>query len=248
MFEYLQLKFASGPKLSEAALEQWRVLCEGARTLPPQKHLIREGELADQVPVLLQGWAVRYALLSGGDRQITGFMLPGDIGQRHSTLLKRSDHSILALTPCTVSYISEADLEQAVRFAPDLQRALAWCAMVEESMLRSWVVNVGRRDGYSRIAHLVCEIHARLEAIGMVEERLGGGCEFEFPVTQEELADSCGLTPVHTNRILQKLRGDGLMDLRYRRASIFDLQGLQATADFDPKYLHVQPTEGLELA
>lgn len=107
------------------------------------------------------------------------------------------------------------------------------CTLVEASTFREWTVNVGRRDARSRIAHLLCEFAYRLDMQGLSPD---GG--YELPMTQEQLADAAGLTPVHVNRVLQALQRDELLDRDRRMLRFIDRERLQQVADFNPRYLH----------
>lgn len=108
--------------------------------------------------------------------------------------------------------------------------------LIDASIFREWVVNVGRRDSKTRIAHLLCELALRLELIGA-----GKDGTFEFPLTQEQLADATGLTPVHTNRTLQALRKNGLIELNGRSLKVLNSDRLREVGDFDELYLNRQP-------
>jgi CRP-like cAMP-binding protein len=145
------------------------------------------------------------------------------------------DHGITALTPATIAFIPHGEMEALMERRPALARALWWSTLVDEAVLRSWIVNLGRRDAYESIAHLMCEMHVRMEHVGLVQDD-----RFDLPLTQEELADSLGLTPVHINRILQRLRGEGLITLKERMLTILDIEGLRKAAGFDPNYLHTR--------
>ena len=116
--------------------------------------------------------------------------------------------------------------------------------MVDAGILAEWVVNVGRRDARTRIAHLLCETAVRM-GVAPAE----GEIIFPFPVTQTQLADATGLTAVHVNRTLQGMRGDGLAEVR-QNARIFDWDALVAAGDFDRTYLQmdVTPQKRLRLA
>ena len=170
-----------------------------------------------------------------GARQITAYLIPGDFCDLHVTILRQMDHSITALTPATVAFVPHGEMEALTAERPALVRALWWATLVDEAVLRAWIVNLGRRDAYESIAHLMCELHVRMEQVGLVENG-----RFDLPLTQEELADSLGLTPVHVNRILQRLRADGLIILRERLLTILDVAGLRKVAGFDPNYLHTR--------
>jgi hypothetical protein len=105
---------------------------------------------------------------------------------------------------------------------------------VEGAVVREWVVNIGRRDAYERVAHLLCELHARLDAIGMTD-----GYRYELPLTQTDLADSVGVSTVHVNRVLQKLRHEGLISFGGKSVTIHDWDRLREVGDFSPNYLHL---------
>jgi CRP-like cAMP-binding protein len=182
---------------------------------------------------MVEGWAARAEILKDGGRQITAILLPGDFCDLHVTILGEMDHDIVALTDARVAYVPHKAMEELPAMRPELGRALWWATLVDEAVLRSWISNIGRRDAYQRLAHLFCELHARLKLVGLVE-----GDRFDLPMTQEVLADAQGLTPVHVNRTLQALRGEGLIELSERMLTILDVARLHKAAGFDPSYLH----------
>jgi len=112
--------------------------------------------------------------------------------------------------------------------------AIMQMTLIEASILREWVVNVGRRDARERIAHVLCEFAVRLEERGLVDRG-----SFELPMTQEQLADTTGLTPVHVNRVLKGLEADGLISRRRRQIQFDDWRALQDAGDFSRRYLHI---------
>ena len=221
--------------LSEDEERRLTDLCSDVRQTPAKQDIICEGERPKHVHLVLRGWAARYKVLPDGARQIVAFLIPGDFCDLHFTVLEQMDHSIVALSPCTVAYIDTREIDRLTLESSRIARALWWSTLVDEGVLRTWVVNNGRRDAYERIAHILCEMHARMKMIGLVaDERL------DLPLTQEELADATSLTPVHTNRTLQRLRAEGLIDLKSHVLTIKDLKGLQRAAGFDPSYLHIR--------
>lgn len=242
MIDSLIRKLESAVALSHASRQTLQDLCSKTRQVEARRYILREGDAPHGVPVVLSGWAARYKLLAGGSRQITAFLIPGDHCDRDMALLHEIDHSIMALAPCQIAYIPSERLKEATEADPDLARAFAWCTLVDEAILRAWVVNVGRREGYERLAHLMCEMHMRMSILDLVEKDRFGAEHLDFPVTQEELADTVGLTPVHTNRVLQRLRSEGVIRFGNRRLTIFDVKALRQIAGFSPNYLHVQRT------
>ena len=213
--------------------EALRDLCANVRTIPARGDIIGEGERPDHVHIVLDGWAARYKILHDGSRQITAFLIPGDFCDLHVTILAHMDHGILALTRCRVAYVPHKLMEELPLDRPRLGRALWRATLVDEAVLRSWIVNLGRRDALERISHLFCELHARLNLVGLVHDQ-----RFYLPLTQDVIADATGLTSVHVNRVLGKLRKDGLITLSSGQLTILDVERLKELAGFDPNYLH----------
>ena len=208
-------------------------LCDDVRRFDARRDIIREGERPDHVHLMITGWSCRYKLLPDGSRQITAFLVPGDFCDTHITLFDQMDHSIASVTDSEVAFIPRAKmLELAER--PRIARALWWASLVDEAVLRSWIVNLGRRDAFERVGHLICEMHARLRNVGLA---LDG--EFELPLTQEELGDATGLTSVHINRTLKRLREENLVIFQRRHIAVVDMARLQELVGFDANYLHL---------
>lgn len=216
--------------LDEAAV---RAMCSNVREVQAKRDIISEGDKPEHVHVILEGWAARYKILPDGSRQIVAFLVPGDFCDLHVTILRQMDHGIVALTPAKVAFVPHRAMEDLPLNRPALGRALWRSTLVDEAVLRSWIVNVGRRDARVRIAHLFCELHARLALVSLASDG-----EFELPLTQEVIADATGLTPVHVNRMLQQLRADGLIVLESNHLTVPDLAALSKIAGFDPNYLH----------
>jgi CRP-like cAMP-binding protein len=196
-------------------------------------YLAREGEPTSICTLLLSGLAFRQKLVSDGARQIISFHIPGEFLDLQNCLLDVADHNVQALTRCSVGAIHKGALLEAMAKSPNLRRAIWLDSMIDASIFREWVVNVGRRDAKQRIAHLLCELAARLETSGVKD-----GSMYDFPVTQEQIADATGLTAVHTNRTLQSLRKDGLISLSMNKLTILDWDGLAELGDFNERYLH----------
>jgi CRP-like cAMP-binding protein len=235
-FESFVAKLELGGPLSRDEREALRVICENRRHIPAHRDIISDGDRPDHVHVLLEGWAARYKILPDGGRQITAFLVPGDYCDAHVAVLRRMDHGIMALTDTVVGFVPHAEFDALPLKSPTLARALWWATLVDEAVLRAWIVNLGRRDAYGGVAHLLCELHARLRNVGLVEDGA-----FDLPLTQEVIADALGLTSVHTNRVLQRLRSEDLILLQGGVLTILDAPGLQRAAGFDSAYLHVRP-------
>lgn len=221
--------------LSDEDKASLAALCRDVRPVAAKRNIISEGERPEHVHLVVDGWAGRYKLLDNGARQIVALLIPGDFCDLHATVLGHMDHGIVAITACQVAYIPAAQIDELTSHHNGLTRALWWSTLVDEAVLRSWVVNAGRRDAYQRIAHLMCEMHLRMKMIGLVTND-----HFDLPLTQDELADATALTPVHVNRTLQRLRNEGLVTFRGGQLSVLDMGGLQRAAGFDPSYLHTK--------
>lgn len=233
MINPLLAKLEAIADLSTSDRHAIEMICTDTRTIGGHKDIVTEGEKPEHIHIMLDGWAARYKMLPDGGRQITGFLLPGDICDTGAAILKQTDHSIFALTQVKIASITRAALIEATRERPSLAQAFWWASLVDEAVLRTWIVNLGRRDAHARIAHLLCELHARMKRVGLIQDG-----EFSLPLTQEQLADALGLTSVHVNRTLQRLRAEGLVALRNRTLTILDTERLSEVAGFDAGYLH----------
>lgn len=176
------------------------------RPVAADRDLVREGERATDCLLLLDGFACRHKLSEDGTRQIVGFHIPGDFVDLTSLLLGKMDHSVAAVTPVRVAAIAHATLLGWTRSHPDLAHLLWRDTLIEAAIFREWVVNVGRRSAHQRTAHLLCELVARMRTLGLARE---DACE--LPISQVKLADALGLSPVHVDRMIQELRGEGLI-------------------------------------
>jgi CRP-like cAMP-binding protein len=203
------------------------------RTFGKDAYIVREGEHATECSVILQGMAFRQKLLRDGARQIISFHIPTEFVDLQNGLLATADHSVQSLNRAVVAAIPRSAVLELADARPTIRMAMWIDTLIDSSIFREWVVNVGRRDSRARIAHLLCELAVRLRRV-----EAGNGDMFDFPVTQEQLADATGLTSVHTNRTLQALRRDGLIQLTGKSLSVLDWDRLCEVGDFDELYLH----------
>jgi len=207
-------------------------ICWRTRAMKAKCHLARYGERRSAFPVILSGWAARSYLMRDGSRQITGIMIPGDVCHHDAQPGQSARDEIVALSPCRIAWIDYADMETTSAACPSVASALRIYTRLEKSILTEWIVNIGRRDALERTAHFICEVWTRLRMIDPSTRR-----QFEFPITQEDLADVLGLTPVHINRKLQQLRQEGLIALQSRQMTILNPTALADIAGFDQSYL-----------
>lgn len=234
LFQPLLRKLDGFVDLADAERAALCSLALEVRHCAPHEDLVVQGQRPEGVFMVMSGFAVRYKLLHDGRRQIVGFCLPGDLCDIRVGLVRHLDHSIGALTPLIAGLVQADELHVVMDENPRLSRALWWSSFVEESIAREWIVNVGYRSAYERLAHCFCELYYRLEAVGLARD-----LSCELPIRQSEIADTLALSAVHVNRTLMELRRSGLLSLNYRRLTIHDMPGLQAAAGFDPGYLHL---------
>jgi len=204
------------------------------RTYARDSYLVREGEPTSFCSVLVSGFAFRQKLVSDGARQIISIHITGEFLDIQNMLLEVADHNVQCLTRCVVAMVSKKALTDLISERPEVRRALFLDSLLDASIFREWVVNLGRRDARQRIAHLLCELAARLQSASPNAD----GANYDFPLTQEQIADCTGLTAVHTNRTLQTLRRDGLISLSSSRLTILDWDRLAEVGDFNERYLH----------
>ncbi len=203
------------------------------RQLAGDHNLLREGDAPACAHFMLDGFACASKTLETGQRQIIGFYVPFDLSGLSNVLLGALDCSFTTLTTAMVAVIPRATILGWIDRQPGLACLIWRASLVESAMVREWVMNVGRRTAYQRTAHLLCEIVARMRAVGLAD-----GDDYHMPITQMELADALGLTPVHVNRTLQWLRGDGLIRLSGGTLTVPDWAELRQAGGFDPAYLH----------
>ena len=205
------------------------------RKFGKEAYMVREGQQTNECSLLLKGFAFRQKLLRNGSRQIISFHIPTEFVDLQNGLLGLADHSVQSLDGSESAAIPRASLMELASARASIRIAMWIDTLIDASIFREWVVNVGRRDARARIAHLLCELVERLRKIGAGQEGM-----FDFPLTQEQLADATGLTAVHTNRTLQSLRKDGLIQLTAKSLTVLDWDRLREVADFDELYLHQQ--------
>jgi CRP-like cAMP-binding protein len=218
--------------LSEADREVLDELASQDERIAADMDIVTEGMVPRSVFVILEGMAVRYRNLPDGGRQIMTFLIPGDLCDMHVFISKAMDHSIGTITPVRLATISRDQMMDVFARRPRISAALWWSSMQEEAMLRERIVSLGRRDARGRIAYLLCELLWRHTAVGLNTEE-----SFLLPLTQTELGDTLGLTPVHVNRILKEFRADRLIAIENRMVSLLDIPALQKIADFTKDYL-----------
>jgi CRP-like cAMP-binding protein len=234
--ELLLRKLQLHSPLSEEDREAVLALPYSLKTLEPHTYTVREGDPPVACAVLLSGFAYRQKVTADGLRQIVALHIPGEALDFQSLFLDVADHSVQMLTRAEVAFIPRAALQELARTRSGIGHAILVTILVEASIFREWVLNVGRRDSRTRVAHLLCEFAVRLEALGLADEY-----GYELPMTQEQLADATGLTPVHINRTLKALQAEGLIVRNKRKVSFPDWTRMRSVGDFNQRYLHLEP-------
>ena len=218
--------------LSADELRAVESLIVSTRVIAAGEDLVVEGDAPTHCRVLLDGQAFRHKTLPDGRRQIMAFHIPGDLCDLQGLFLGM-DHNVTSLSAGEIGLIPHAKLAEVMEVHPRSARAFWRTSLVEAAIFREWMVGMGRRTAYARIAHLFCEMIVRMRAAGLV---LQNRCS--FPITQQHLSDALGLSAVHTNRTLQALRGEGLLSFQGGELVIMDWPGLTAAGEFDAGYLH----------
>lgn len=243
----------SGPATLEPLvrkLEYWQRFDEADRAallalphvvkiLEHNHYVVREMDRPTHCSVLLSGFAMRHKVVAGGQRQILSIHMKGELIDLQNSMLGLADHSVQMLTAGEVAMIPREEIDRVAFQRPAVGKSMWFDSLVDGSIHREWIANLGRRDARTRLAHLLCEFSLRLKVAGL-GERTG----YDMPMTQEQLADATGLTSVHINRTIRGLEGDGLIERSSPRSiTIGDWRRLAEVGDFTSGYLHLHPDE-----
>lgn len=209
------------------------------QTVEARQDIVREGSHPNHSCVILSGYAFRYKLVAGGARQIVSIHMRGDWVDLQNSLLRVADHSVETMARSEIALVPVEAVVALAFERPKVGFALWYGSLVEASVFREWVANVGRRDARTAVAHLLCELALLMKVSG-----LGKQTDYEMPLTQEQLADCLGLTPVHVNRTIKALEAEKLISRSTSRTiTIGDWQKLAEAGDFDSRYLHLHDAD-----
>ncbi|MDT9598538.1 Crp/Fnr family transcriptional regulator [Sphingosinicella rhizophila] len=211
------------------------------RTKNIERHgyIVRERERAIHSCLILSGFAIRHKIVVDGARQILAVQMKGEMVDLQNSFLGVADHSVQMITEGEIAFIPRDEVRKLAFAHPNIGMAMWFDTLVDASIFREWIANVGRRNAHTRLAHLLCEFALRLKVAGLGEET-----EYELPMSQEQLADCTGLTSVHVNRTLKALEAEGLIQRRSSRSvTIGDWKKLARAGDFDSNYLHLHEDE-----
>lgn len=211
------------------------------RTKKIERHgyVVREREATTHSCLMLSGFAIRHKIVCNGARQIVAVHMKGELVDLQNSFLRIADHSVQMLVASEVALIPREAVKQLASSRPNVGMAMWFDTLVDASVFREWISNVGRRDARTRVAHLLCEFSLRLKVAG-----LGEATNYELPMTQEQIADAVALTSVHVNRTVKALEADGLIERRSSRSIVIgDWKKLAQEGDFDSMYLHLRDDE-----
>ncbi|RYD55604.1 MAG: Crp/Fnr family transcriptional regulator [Sphingomonadales bacterium] len=234
MIEKYLMKLRARDTISDAEEAAIRGSISDVVEYKADQTFIRAGQELFHSTLLLDGLMCRYKDRSDGQRQITEIHVPGDFADLHSFTLKHLDHNIMTLTPCTIAKSPHDRIQRVCEEFPRLARIFWFSTNLDACIHREWEVSLGRRTALERTAHLLCELHVRLGIVGLA--RSDG---YALSITQAELSECLGLTPVHVNRVLRELREQGMVEFRGSEVTLNDLDGLKRVADFVPDYLYL---------
>jgi CRP-like cAMP-binding protein len=225
-------KLESIARLSDEERQALLSLPLRTQVLQARQNIVRDGDTPSQCCLILDGWIYRYKLLGEGRRQILSFHIPGDVPDLQSLHVPTMDHSLGTVTRATVAFIPHEALRTLISRSPNVAAILWRDTLIDAAIFRQWMIGMGRRSAYERIAHLFCEMYLKLEAVGLAGDR-----RCSMPMTQSDLGDALGLSSVHVNRVLQRLRGNGLITLKDSSLVVDRWDELVQAGEFDPAYL-----------
>ena len=228
-------KLSLRDRISPEEIEALQKALEPPKTVAAGSDIVREHSRPLHSTLLISGFSARYSTLEDGARQITEINVAGDFIDLHSLLMKQMDHGVVALTECVIAEAPHSGLIDITERHPHLTRLLWLDTIIDAAIHRQWLVAMGRRSGLGHLAHLVCELYLRLQAVGQT-----GDLTFDLPLTQAVLGDALGLSTVHVSRLISELRGEGVINWSGGQIDILDWRRLAEIAEFDPTYLRLQ--------
>jgi CRP-like cAMP-binding protein len=225
-------KLRATGNLSEDDVAAIRRLPIQQKTLPAKSLILAEGDQPNHCTLVIQGFCLRSKTTDDGKRQILSMHMNGDIPDLRSLHLPVMDHDFWTLSESALGIIPHEPLRALTHERPSVADALWREALVDAAICREWIVNIGRRDASARLAHLVLELREKMVAAGLCNDN-----SFGLPITQQDLADALGITPVHVNRVLQSLRASGALDIKKSQVKLRDPEKLAAISAFSDTYL-----------
>ena len=219
--------------LNSQDLEALERSLSSVRCVEPRKTIVLAGDTLDQSTLLVEGYICRYMDDSNGHRQLIAVHVPGDFVDLHGYPLKRLDHNVATLSRVKIANIAHAKIDVLINRHVNLARMMWFSTLLDAAMHRKWIFLLGRFDAARRVSHFLCELNVRLQLVG-----LSNGRQFALPITQTDLAEICGMTSVHCNRVVAKLRQQNLATFANGKVEIHDPVGVARHCEFDPSYLY----------
>lgn len=207
-----------------------------ARRIDPRKSFILEDDSFGYVHIIRNGLACQYRMLPDGRRCIVALYVPGDICDLASPIPSNQSYGVRTLSACEVVRVRRNALNDVKKSRSTIRHALEWMSLIDTAILSEWLVSSRCRTAEQQIAHLFCEWLVRLRTVNLVVDD-----SYHLPITQGDLSDITGLSNVHVNRVIQKLRSEKLIVLREKRLRILSVKALMKIADFEPNYLNPEP-------
>ena len=218
--------------LTPEDVETLRGLIELETAIEKRRDLVVDGYPYTKLCFIKDGMAARYKVLRNGKRQIINILVPGDVIGLPGSFLDRAAFSVIALTDMRLEVCSQEAFIAACYRRPKFALALSWLAIEHGNYSAERIVDIGRRTPIERLAHFLLELHMRLSMVGCA-----GESTFDLPISQEVMSDTLGLSVPHINRMLAKLRSDGMVTVADRRVEFADMKALQLLAHFQPATL-----------
>jgi CRP-like cAMP-binding protein len=230
-------RLRSSADLSEDDAHAIRRLPITLRRARSGEQFISTGDRPSACCLIVDGFVIRSKVVGDGNRQVLSFHQPGDIPDLQSLFLHVLDHDLSTMGETLLGFIPHSSLRKLIKDRPNIAEIFWRDTLIEAAIFREWICNVGQRPAPNRLAHLVLELYTRLKLIGHTD-----GLSFRFPATQAVLGEAIGITPVHVNRVIQDLRSQEIIELEKGTVKILNEETLRSLADFDPLYLHLNPS------
>lgn len=233
-------KFADHSQISPGDRQALLGLPYTSRLYEAGSYILRDGDTPVQCGILVSGLVYRHKITGEGHRQIVAIQVPGEFFDLQQLYVATADHNVQTLTRCEIAVISHGALREIAAARPAVAHVFFATIIAELSMSREWMLNIGRRDARTRIAHLLCELATRLDS-----QQFPPGQAYELPMTQEQLGDALGLTAIHINRTLKGLVHDGLIERSRHGVTIPNWDRLVNEADFNSRYLNIGASDSV---
>jgi CRP-like cAMP-binding protein len=198
----------------------------GVRFHARRATILRPGEKHDMIYRLRSGWICRSRTLADGRRQILGISVPGDLLGLTTIFFARSLDSLTCLTRTSVNAVDQAQLWELAASNPDLALFLLYELATARRRQDTWLIGLGQCTAEERLAAMLLDTRERLRTRTL----LGKGA-FLLPLTQQDIGDYLGMTPVHVNRVLARLRRSGALAIKRHEILLRDIEALERTAN-----------------